>query len=119
MDTPKLKVGDEVLVFTNPRRPGTPAEVVKIGRTLVHIKQYGQITTYRMDTQHFNGNEVGYGRWFRTHEQHAEDLRDEAARAGLRDAGLSIERGRTFTTDQLEAIADLVRSFTEEENTHG
>ena len=65
------KVGDPVTVYrhTRGRDDGDPGEIVKVGRTLVHIRT-GRITeTFRMDTQVQTGPEYGYSTYFRTPEE--------------------------------------------------
>jgi hypothetical protein len=65
----ELKAGDEVLVYRPSHKDGSPAKVVKIGRTLIHLQQGLRVETYDRDTQRLNGRQVGTGTYFRTAEQ--------------------------------------------------
>lgn len=119
-DTPKLEVGQDLVIYENGKHRLT-APIVKIGPKLVHIERYGGRTeAYRRDTQKLNGGQYS-GDYFRTLEQAAEDERRTLAVVALREAGLELRlsKANQFNADQIEQIAALVRSFTEEENTHG
>lgn len=107
----ELKEGDEVTVYSPSRRAGSPAKVVKIGRALVHLQQGSRIETYHRDTQRLNGRQVGTGTYFCTAEQVKTSERDAEALQSLRECGLSIDSGRKFTTEQIEALVKLVRTF--------
>jgi pyridoxine 5'-phosphate synthase PdxJ len=107
----ELKAGDEVLVYRPSHKDGSPAKVVKIGRTLIHLQQGLRVETYDRDTQRLNGRQVGTGTYFRTAEQVKSSERNANALQSLRECGLSIDSGHKFTTDQVEALVKLVRTF--------
>lgn len=122
-DTPKLKVGDPVRVFdVNGRRMGMPSDgwpgtVVKVGRALVTIEHPGSRgQVFRLDGQRSND---GYAHQsFKTLEQAADDVRRGAALESLTAAGIGFARvrDRDYTTDQIEALAALVSTFTKKES---
>lgn len=124
-DTPKLQVGDEVCVFdVNGNRMGQPdggwiGKVVKVGRTLVYIEYGARTDKFEIDTG--KRPDSYRHRSFKTVQQAADDQLRQAAETSLSDLGVIIEwRVRSqLSADQMEAIAGLVRSFTEEEKTHG
>jgi hypothetical protein len=119
-DTPKLQVGDEVRVFDvnahrNDTDEGWPGKVEKIARVLVYINYRGHVGTFRLDTRQDNKD---FQRRFTTVAE-ADALRLRAiATRDLRGAGVDIHRAK-LTDDQVQTLAALVRSFTEEEKTHG
>lgn len=113
-----IKLGDEVRVFdVNGRRNGQPeggwpGEVVRVGRTLVDIQYRSRIDSFRIDSGRVNDK---YGhQWFKTLEQAAAAERLNGAHQILREHKVSLERGNTFTADQVERLAALVRSFDKE-----
>jgi hypothetical protein len=115
---PVLKVGDKVTVKHHSRySQDQEGEVIKVGRTLYHVASgsYGNVTTYRKDNLHGNGD-FGYQSWIETPEITELKARWAVAEKALREAGL---RGTSydfdFTLDQLEQLAALVQSFGESE----
>lgn len=119
-----LKVGDEVRVFdVNGKRIGQPEDgwigtVTKVGRTLVYIEYAGRTDKFEMATG--TGPDAYRHRSFLTAQHAADTARRRAAEDSLREFGITVAYPKRdhFTTDQLEALADLVRSFTQE-NTDG
>lgn len=108
----EIEVGDEVRVYApSHSASGVSAKVLKIGRTLVHIQQGSRVETYHRDTQRLNGRQVGAGTYFRTIEQVQASDRSANALRALSECGLSINTGCKFTTDQVEALVNLVRGF--------
>lgn len=98
MKTEDIKPGDEVRVFDGTRAQppgGWPGTVTRIGRTLLDIQYCGRVQAFRRDTQVSNEKQYGYGTKFLTLDEVAEDE-------------------HTFSTEQIEKLADLVRSFTKE-----
>jgi hypothetical protein len=111
------KVGDEVRVLDiNNRHPegGWPGEVVKVGRTLVTVAYLGAFTRdgteqFRIDTGRKNDD---YGHYrIETPEQVAEVARRKAAVALLRERGVELSNRATFTLEQIEALAEVVRNW--------
>lgn len=122
------KAGDEVRVFADRRHPnvegGYPGKVTKVGR------KYGT-AEYEVATQDWRGNpgtdkrtiefslddgtERGstssYAATVRTPAQVAEDQRRRAAIAALKAAGIEFRIGRehSFTLEQVEALAEVVK----------
>jgi len=117
-----IKAGDEVRVFdVNGKRRnmplgGWPAEVVKVGRALVTIRCAGNHgeQVFRLDSQQANDN---YGhQWFRMLDEVALMQRRSAAIGALRAIGLSFTSSGyqdRLTLDQIEALAEVARTFTD------
>lgn len=111
-----LKVGDEVRIFDqNGRRMGQPdsgwpGTVAKIGRTLVHIECRGRTSQYRLDSHR---NSDGF-KWFSTLDEVAEMERAERARQTLREHRITLDFGHGLTLEQVEALADVARTFGKE-----
>lgn len=110
-----LQVGDEVRVFdVNGSRRGQPeggyvGHIVKVGRTLAHIEYKGWTETFRLDNGRRNDN---YGhQWFKTLEQAALDERRSVAEAVLRNVGVELSHRRSFTLEQIEALAEVAKTF--------
>lgn len=107
-----LRVGDEVRVHFNSRRGGDdPGEVVKVGHKLVTIRVNGRDEQFRLDDQRWTGRQVGAGTYFRTLEQVAASEREASVRGVLDDAGVELNRRCKFTPAQIEALAELVKTF--------
>jgi hypothetical protein len=107
------KVGDEVVVYANtrPGGPGQPGEIVKVGRTLLHIRYGGHEQAFRMDTQCTNEVQYGHGTYFRTPEEDALVKRRADAERLLRERGVELSNRATFTLEQIEALAEVVRNW--------
>ena len=113
-----IKPRDEVRVFdTNGHRAGQPdggwpGIVVKVGRTLAHI-DYGnsreRIETFRLSDGRRND---GFSRrYFLTISQVAERDRRHAANEVLKAHGVELTVRRSFTTEQCEALAEVVKTW--------
>ena len=112
-----LKAGDEVRVFdVNGKRVGQPdggwpGTIVKVGRTLVHVAYRSRTETFRIDGGASND---GYEhQHFLTMTEAAVRNRHGAARAILRTHKIALEYGHGLTLDQIEALAEVARTFTE------
>lgn len=108
-----IQVGDEVRVYFNARRGsgGERGEVVKVGRKLAMIRAGGRDHEFRLDTQRSNGPQYGHGTSFRTMEQVALSERRSGAEGILRDAGVELSHRKDFTLEQIEALAEVARTF--------
>lgn len=111
----QVKQGDEVRIFDqNGARIGQPeggwpGTVVKIGRSLVTIEYRGKQDPFRLDTRVINDR---YGhRWFKTLEQAAEDERLRVALATLKAHSIRLDSGHGLTVEQIEALAEVARTF--------
>lgn len=107
--TDRIKVGDEVVEFDVNRRDGSgrPTVVEKVGRTLVYLK--GHRVPYELDTGRIHdGFRHSY---FLTRAQAEEKARREGALKTLRDRGITFNRVEDYTTEQIEALVKLVRTF--------
>lgn len=84
--------------------------IAKVGRTLVHVEEYGRLRAY--------GKDDGVRRddyrhsWLQTFERYAEGIARSVATERLAALGLVFGlRGRAMTAAQINAIADLIDSF--------
>jgi hypothetical protein len=108
-----IKVGDEVVVTSRRRRDVAryPGEIVKVGRALVQIRSNGRVETFRIDTGVIN-DKYG-GSWFETPEDATRRERKAAAQSVLREHHITLDFSRhRFTLEQVEALAEVARSFT-------
>lgn len=99
-------VGQQVNHFSHGRGTCHPAEVVKVGRTLVYVKVYGRETPFRMDSGQASKD---FGGRIERPEDTAHREAHKAARERLSATGLLLDhRARRLTTAQLDALSDLV-----------
>ena len=109
-----IKAGDEVRVFSR-RRGGNDSEpgvIVKVGRTLVEVRWHGHVEKFRIDTRIVNDS---YGSvWFETPADTDRRERTTAAQEVLIAAGIELSYRRRFTLEQIEALAEVARTFTDE-----
>lgn len=119
MDRKDLSIGQGVRVRgRNGNRPGQPrggwpGEVVRIGRTLVDIVSGAGKMDFRIDSQKSN-DDVGYYS-FKTLEQAALDDRLDTAVETLRASKVTLGFGHGLTLEQIEELADVVRTFLKED----
>jgi hypothetical protein len=118
-----VKVGDEVRVFPRQLRDakgdGTPGKVTRVGRTLfgveVHMGGWSQTVTFRMENGTIHDR---YGHMCAlTPEEVARRHRHAAAAAVLQDRRVVLDslRCRTLTVEQMEALAEVVATFQDED----
>jgi hypothetical protein len=114
--TPDIKVGDEVRVYFNSRTAGQLGEVVRIGRTRLTVRVNGRNEDFYIETQQGVGPQSGYGTRFRTMADEAEYERRQTALATLKARNVEPRMGyeRSFTTEQIEALAEVVKTFDQE-----
>lgn len=124
MTDKKFTEGDEIRVFdVNGKRMGQPqggwpAQIVKVGRTLVTVKLNGQNRTdkYRMSDQRINDS---YGHcYFKTVGQAELDLRRQKAISVLRDYGISLSARSNVTLSGLESIVELLELLDSQNEIH-
>lgn len=85
-------------------------EVAKVGRTLVHVSIYGHLYGFQQDTGW--GNKDFSGRIERP-EDTARRAAHKTAQDRLAATGVVLDhRSRKFTTDQLDALAELIEGWT-------
>ena len=124
------KVGDEVRVFADRRRPnvegGYPGKVTKVGRKY-GTAEYEVATQdwrglprtdtrtieFSLDDGSERGNTSNYAATVETPAQVLEDQRRRNAIAVLASAGIEfrIGRERWFTLEQIEALAEVVKGW--------
>lgn len=119
-----VAVGDELIVISPSHRRNVPERihlvtVIRAARVWIEVVDtedldkyrehgYGRTWRLRMDTQ-TDGGKVGYPTRFRTLEQHAWELRNQAAAEYLREIGLNqIWRSPRWKNDQV-TLANLLR----------
>jgi hypothetical protein len=107
----EFHVGQKVLVDgVNLRGRTHEAEVVKVGRKLVYIEEYGRQIAYRIETGVINDD---YGHtWIQTPDQFQEAQDRKVVLDRLRDLGLTAHRFRelSYSTATLKAVCDLLES---------
>jgi len=116
-----VTVGQEVRVFRGDRRSpgeGQSGTVVRVGRRLFDVETdnagYPQVDTYRLETGYIHSV---YGReYVLTLEGVALAHRRQAAEDTLKDRRVILDpmRSRKLTTEQLEALAEVARTFPDE-----
>lgn len=106
---PEFHVGQTVIVGgVNMHNRMHEAEVVKVGRTLVYIEEYGRPVAYRIETGVRND---AYGHtWIRTKERVRADLERSTVIARLRDLGLGPAGfgALRYSTEILNSVCDLL-----------
>jgi hypothetical protein len=111
-----LRVGDEVRVFdVNGRRMGQPeggwpGTVTRVGRTLMDVSYNNRTETFRRDSGARHNDGYGHRR-VKTLEQVAQDARRAEAVEALSKHGVELRWGFKLTIEQLEALAEVARSF--------
>jgi hypothetical protein len=86
-----------------------------VGRKLVTIEVNRREKKFLLDTQRLNGPQVGSGCHFLTLEQAAERERRHAPLEILRQHGISLSERHSLTLKQIEALAEVAKTFTEQE----
>lgn len=126
-----ISEGDEVRVFNRSRYASTPeggyqAVVTRVGRKYA-TAEYQRARTdfmgrptsragtveFDMATGYEKGDEYGNGLRVLTPAQVEADARLTAARAVLREVGVDITARSRLTGEQIEALAEVAKSFTE------
>lgn len=111
----KVAVGDEVRIFHSygrPRSPeGEPAKVTDVRRALFDVEYVGRgwTDTFRLDTGY--RNEKDSRTYALTLPEVEERTRRGAAVTALRESFIDLRFGASFTLDQLERLAALVKEF--------
>jgi hypothetical protein len=113
----EIKAGDEVRVFDRngpghgQPSGGWPGTVTKVGRTLIHVEYgNGRAEKFRKDTG--CAPNAYSSPWIRTPEQVALAERGAAAGAILREHHITLGYARSLTLEQIEALAEVARTFT-------
>lgn len=108
-EAPQLVKGQEVVVSGQIfGERGQVQTVVGIGPKWITIAdRHGTKRRFHPDTQR---DEQGFN-YFRTHEQVLKDRRWAEAKQVLRSRRIMLEAGNTLTLEQVEALADVARTF--------
>ncbi|MBN6054547.1 hypothetical protein JYK22_21575, partial [Nonomuraea sp. RK-328] len=110
------RVGDEVRVFdVNGARRGQPSggwvgKVIKVGRKYVTVEYLGRTDQFEIDSGRRANDAYGHRR-IKTPEQVALDARWQTALDDLRARRVELRQGHKFTLEQVEALAEMARSF--------
>jgi hypothetical protein len=86
-------------------------EIVKVGRTMVDIRYLGRVVKFSRKTQLALGTETGPKICFRTTADIDGWDRVAAARQVLVRHGVELSPLRTFTVEQVEALAEVVKTW--------
>lgn len=102
--------GDTVRIMDGGGRRHGEGVVTKIGSTLVHIEQYGQVTTFYRNTQQRRDGWPGY---FETLQQAADLEQREIATKALRNFGVELHYGSraTWPAKKVAALLEAVRQI--------
>lgn len=121
-----IKVGDEVRVFPGCWRPGYPAPdegypatVTKVGRRYATAQYAHGTAEFDIATGRERGAQGNYCTHVESVQQAEQDARRRRAEDALRSIGLAFTatgHRERLTLEQIEALADLARSFTEGED---
>ncbi|ONK10349.1 hypothetical protein [Streptomyces sp. MP131-18] len=104
-----VKVGDTLLLRDGPKLD--EVTVVKVGRTLVHVRKYGRPMPFRMSDGGLNERMFGYGMWLTTPEIEAERERAAALEDRLKEFGIALRFGYSKpSTAKLEALLKVMES---------
>lgn len=118
-----VKVGDRVLLvgstpFSEKRkRAPEEREVVKVGRTLLHVDtpdaSYPSPSTYRIENGRAND---GYGHSsICTRDEYEHEQRQAEAAEEMHRLGVEVRLGRRLTLEQTEAVVAALRATGAEE----
>jgi hypothetical protein len=107
----KFQVGQAVTV--QDRRRTYAGEIVKVGRILVDIRYLGRVVQFMQSTQRALGTETGPAIRFRIADDTDRQDRVQAARQVLASHGVELTSRHTFTVEQVEALAEVVKTWQE------
>jgi hypothetical protein len=88
-------------------------EIVKVGRVPVDIRYLGRVVKFLQNTQRALGTATGPAIYFRIPDDIDRQDRIQAARQVLASHGLELSPRRTFTVEQVEALAEVVQTWQE------
>jgi hypothetical protein len=86
-------------------------EIVKVGRILVDISYLGRVVKFSRNTQRALGTETGPAISFRIGEDTGRHDRMQAAQQLLASHGVELSPDHTFTVEQVQALAEVVRTW--------
>lgn len=86
-------------------------EIVKAGRVQVDIRYLGRVVKFSRITQRAFGTETGPAIWFTIPDDMDGQDRVQAARQVLASHGVELSPHRTFTAGQVEALAEVVKTW--------
>jgi hypothetical protein len=107
----KLEVGQAVSVIDRDRTYA--GEIVRARRIVVDVRYLGRVVKFWRNTQRALGTETGPPIYFRTPDDIDGQGRTQAARHLLASHGVQLSPRRTFTVEQVEALAEVVKTWQE------
>ena len=111
------KVGETVYIKSSYRtvhqRTG---KIVKVGRTLVHVEENGNIATYRKEGGRATD---GYGSRIQTAQMRLDAIREKELIAQIEEAGFEIRISARPSLKMLTAIADTIKEVQDAGNDNG
>jgi hypothetical protein len=107
--TVKFEVGQVVSVEDRGR--SYAGEIVKVGRILVDIRYLGRVVKFSQNTQRALGTETGPAISFRIAADIDRHERMQAAQQLLASHGVELSPDHTFTIDQVQALAEVVKTW--------
>lgn len=102
-----VKVGDTVLMVEDRREP-QEFEVVRVGRTIVYVMQYGREVGFRKDTGLDAKHYAGAGTYLYTKEAWADRQIRAEQRQRLRELGFEARFGGQAASYSAAAIAAVI-----------
>ena len=105
----KFEVGQAVGISARDRTYA--GQIVKVGRILVDIRYNGRVVKFLQNTQRALGTRAGAGIYFRIPDDMDAQDRAQAARRVLASHGVDLSPRHTFTVEQVEALADVIRMW--------
>lgn len=118
-----VKVGDTVFVIHGYRRMDpSPVEVVKVGRTLLHVKEFSRIDTYRIEDGIDSKHYAGTPSCVKTQDMIDYDTERAVLQDRLKVLGVGPTRnygGLSYDNDGLKKIIAVIEELEREKKTNG
>jgi hypothetical protein len=105
----KFAVGQAVSIRHRDRTYA--GEIVKVGRILVDVRYNGRVVKFLQSTQRALGTRAGPAIYFRIPDDTDRQDRAQAARQALARHGVELSPRHTFTIEQVEALAEVIRTW--------
>jgi hypothetical protein len=107
----RFEVGQAVSVSDRGRTYA--GEIVRVGRFQLDIRYLGRVVKFSRNGQLALGTETGPAISFRIPDDIGTQDRVQAARQVLASHGVELSPRRTFTPGQVEALAEVVKTWPE------
>lgn len=86
-------------------------EIVKVGRILVDIRYNGRVVKFLQNTRRALGTRAGPAIYFGVPDDADRRYRARQARQLLASHGVELSPRRTFTVEQVEALAEVISTW--------